>query len=89
MAFGVVDMEWTRRAFPNNAKWDYAFYVVETDGAHLGADAGSESLEVAAGTMPVSFAPPTFDDAQAMGEVAPPLSPLSVQDSRVLLRDLL
>eukprot|EP00290_Baffinella_frigidus_P013505 CAMPEP_0180145518 /NCGR_PEP_ID=MMETSP0986-20121125/17738_1 /TAXON_ID=697907 /ORGANISM="non described non described, Strain CCMP2293" /LENGTH=265 /DNA_ID=CAMNT_0022089951 /DNA_START=376 /DNA_END=1174 /DNA_ORIENTATION=- len=69
-AFGVVDVEWTTRTFPSNAKWDYGFYVVETSGAHLGTDAGSDSLEVAAGSMAVSFASPKFDDASAMGEGA-------------------
>ncbi|KAJ1476952.1 hypothetical protein T484DRAFT_1906998 [Baffinella frigidus] len=69
-AFGVVDVEWTTRTFPSNAKWDYGFYVVETSGAHLGTDAGSDSLEVAAGTPPLSFASPKFDDASAMGEGA-------------------
>lgn len=65
--FGVVDADWTVRSFPNNIPWDYGFYVVETEGAHLGADAGSDSLEVAAGSLAVSFAPPAHDDPTGMG----------------------
>jgi hypothetical protein len=57
-SFGVVDREWTTRTFPDNAAWDYAYYVVPTAGAHRGTAADSDSLEAAAGTLPVQFTPP-------------------------------
>ena len=61
-AFGVVDTNWTTRTFPNNIRWDYAYYVVEATGAHAGNGA-TESLEVAAGTLTIDFAnPPDHDD---------------------------
>lgn len=63
-AFGVVDREWTTRTFPDNVAWDYAYYVVPGAGAHSGS-AADASLEVAAGTLPVSFTPPAVDQADA------------------------
>jgi hypothetical protein len=32
--FGVVDVNWTTRSFPDNIPWDYAYYVVKDTGAH-------------------------------------------------------
>ena len=60
-SFGVVDRNWTTRTFPNNIAWDYAYYVVNDTGAHSGSSA-SDSLEVAAGALPVSFSIPYMDD---------------------------
>lgn len=60
-SFGVVDVNWTTRTFPDNAAWDYAFYVVNDSGAHLGT-ASSDSLDTAAGSLPVSFTPAYHDD---------------------------
>ena len=57
--YGVVDADWTTRTFPNNIPWDYGYYVVPTTGAHSGTSA-NESLEVAAGTLDVSFNAPTL-----------------------------
>jgi hypothetical protein len=54
----VVDTNWTIRQFPDNIPWDYGFYVVPTSGAHSGK-AANDSLEIAAGAMPISFDPPT------------------------------
>ena len=60
-SFGVVDTKWTTSVFPNNVRWDLAYYVVNNDGAHAGA--GSiEGLEEAAGALPISFLTPETDD---------------------------
>ncbi len=60
-SFGVVGVDWTTRTFPANKEWDYAYYVVNDEGAHLGA--GSVSiLDEAAGALPVSFVYPYHDD---------------------------
>ena len=55
-SWGVVDVNWTTRTFPNNIAWDYAFYVVADSGAHQGTAAASSALDSAAGSMAVSFA---------------------------------
>ncbi|WP_461516562.1 hypothetical protein [Porticoccus sp.] len=61
-SFGVVDDNWTNDTFPANIPWDYAYYVVPTIGAHsTGVAASSEELEVAAGSLPVSFAMPLYN----------------------------
>lgn len=58
--FGVVDVNWTTRTFPNNVHWDYAFYVVNDTGAHSpGLTAASDTLDAAVIPMDVSFAAPT------------------------------
>ena len=59
-SFGVVDTHWTGTTFPNNIAWDYAYYVVATEGAHtddpsLEVDPSLASLEVAAGTLAINF----------------------------------
>lgn len=56
-SFGVVDMNWTTRTFPDNIAWDYAFYVVNDSGAHsAGIDTSASAiLDDAAGSLPVSF----------------------------------
>jgi hypothetical protein len=61
-SFGVVDVNWTTRTFPDNVAWDYAFYVVNDSGAHQGSAASSDSLETAAHSLPVSFTQAYFDD---------------------------
>ncbi len=55
---GVVDSDWATRTWPNNIPWDYGYYVVPATGAHSGTVVSSDSLEVAAGTLPVSFEAP-------------------------------
>lgn len=61
-SFGVVDTDWTATTFPNNIPWDYAYYVVPDTGAHAGSGT-TESLEDAAGTLPINFTiPPNQDD---------------------------
>lgn len=58
-SYGVVDADWASRTFPDNIPWDYAYYVVPTAGAHsAGFTAASDSLEAAAGTLPLSFTAP-------------------------------
>ena len=55
--FGVVDVNWTTRTFPDNIPWDYAYYVVSDTGAHSGAGANG-ALDSIAGSLPISFLPP-------------------------------
>jgi len=62
-SIGVVDVNWTTRQFPANIEWDYAFYVVKDSGMHQGAAASSEMLDAAAGSMAISFAAPSVNDA--------------------------
>jgi hypothetical protein len=65
--YGVVDADWASRSWPDNIPWDYAFYVVPTTGAHTGTGS-NQSLESAAGTLPVSFsAPATGAFTHALG----------------------
>ncbi len=71
-SFGVVDVNWTTRKFPDNIEWDYAYYVVSNSGAHTaGFDAADESLMIAAGSLSVDFATPITDDAVTNGPGAP------------------
>ena len=65
-SFGVVDVNWTTRTFPDNIQWDYANYVVDDSDAHFGADASLKILDQAAGVLPVKLdADPVHDDGQA------------------------
>ena len=57
-SFGVVDVNYTATIFPNNNAWDYAFYVVSDTGAHTGTGVLDERLDVAAGSMVLSFSEP-------------------------------
>ena len=58
-SFGVVDVNWTTRTFPNNIPWDYAYYVVDDSGtgSHLGAGSNG-ALDVIAGSLSVQFTDP-------------------------------
>jgi hypothetical protein len=58
--FGVVDVNWTTRTFPDNIPWDYAFYVVSDAGRHSGTSVGNAALDVTAGSLAIQFAPPTI-----------------------------
>jgi len=51
-SFGVVDVNWTTRTFPDNIPWDYAYYVVNDSGAHSGAGTATV-LDSAVGSLPV------------------------------------
>jgi hypothetical protein len=65
--FGVVDVNWTTRTFPDNVAWDYAFYVVNDTGAHQGAAAPS-ALDAAVVTMGVQLTAPAVGSvAHALG----------------------
>lgn len=66
--YGVVDVNWTTRVFPDNIPWDYGFYVVPTSGRHTaGLTAADDSLEIAAGSLAVSFAAPANAYSWALG----------------------
>lgn len=61
-SFGVVDVNWTTRTFPDNVAWDYAYYVVPDTGAHTGAGGGASlALDATAGSLPISFDVPLFE----------------------------
>lgn len=62
VGFGVVDVDWATRKFPDNIEWDYAYYVVSDTGAHSGSAASSDALDVATGALAVDFTTPYFDD---------------------------
>jgi hypothetical protein len=70
-SFGVVDVDWTTRNFPDNIKWDYAYYVVEATGAHIGPTSVAESLKDATGSLSIDFTTPLHDDFTADGASAP------------------
>ena len=67
-SFGVVDVNWTTRKFPDNVAWDYAFYVVSDDAAahKAGVNAASDILDQAAGSLPLSFSAVFHDDPSAI-----------------------
>ena len=60
-SFGVVDVDWTTRTFPDNVAWDYAYYVFSNT-SHSGNGGGSGLvLDSAVTPISVSFATPNFD----------------------------
>ncbi len=66
--FGVVDVNWTTRTFPDNVHWDYAFYVVSDTGAHqAGSTTVSNVLDMAVVPMTINFSPPTSILTHALG----------------------
>lgn len=63
-SFGVVDVNWTTRKFPDNIAWDYAYYVVKDSGAHsAGYTTASDVLDTAAGSLTVNFGKVAHDDS--------------------------
>jgi len=52
--YGVVDVDWTTRKFPDNIPYDYAYYVVPDAGAHTG-NGTSGALDGTVGALPVNF----------------------------------
>jgi hypothetical protein len=65
-SFGVVDVNWTTRVFPDNIPWDYGFYVVADSGAHdPGINAAFESLDASVVELSVDFTSPAVDDGSA------------------------
>jgi hypothetical protein len=67
--FGVVDVNWTNRTFPDNVAWDYAYYVVGNSGAYTaGISTVSATLDAAVTPMTVSYtAPGVGGDTHALG----------------------
>ena len=64
-SFGVVDVNWTTRTFPDNVTWDYAYYVFN-DASHSGAGGGAGIvLDSTVTPIPISFAVPKFDVANS------------------------
>lgn len=61
-SFGVVDVDWTTRIFPDNIEWDFGYYVVSDNGAHAGTPSTSDSLDIAAGSLVISFTSPYVND---------------------------
>ncbi|MFM7127376.1 MAG: Ig-like domain-containing protein [Actinomycetota bacterium] len=51
-SFGVVDVNWSSRTWPNNIPWDYAYYVVDD------TSGGNGTLDSAAGSLTVDFTTP-------------------------------
>jgi hypothetical protein len=68
-SFGVVDVNWTTRTFPDNVHWDYAFYVVSNTGNHqTGIASASDTLDSAVTPMSIQFTAPTAGNvAYALG----------------------
>lgn len=68
-AFGVVDVNWTTRSFPDNIPWDYAYYVVPDSGAYApGLAIVSAALDGAVSPITVSFDPPAADVANSTSD---------------------
>ncbi len=59
-AFGVVDLDWTTRTFPDNIPWDFAYYVVDDSGAHSGTGTGG-ALDAAVSPLGIQFGVPATD----------------------------
>jgi len=67
-SFGVVDVNWTTRTFPDNVTWDYAYYVFN-DASHSGAGGGTGVvLDSTVTPIPISFAVPKFDVANSSSD---------------------
>jgi hypothetical protein len=67
-SFGVVDVNWTTRTFPDNVTWDYAYYVFSNT-SHSGAGGGSGLvLDSAVTPIPVSFSTPLFEVANSSND---------------------
>ena len=67
-SFGVVDVNWTTRTFPDNVTWDYAYYVFN-DTSHSGAGGGTGVvLDTSVTSIPISFQVPNFDVANSLSD---------------------
>ena len=65
-SYGVVDLQWTNKTFPNNVKWDYGFYVVSDSNAHTISSTKpvvSDALDSAAGALAITFGAVAHDVA--------------------------
>jgi hypothetical protein len=65
--FGVVDVNWTTRTFPDNVAWDYAYYVVDDSDAHTGTSANAQ-LDAAVTPIQISFQTPFFQVANSSSD---------------------
>jgi hypothetical protein len=64
--FGVVDVEYTKRSFPDNSQWDYAHYVVRDTGAHTaGFEIAGDALDVAVTPLTVNYGDPAVNAADS------------------------
>ncbi len=71
-SFGVVDIDWTTSVFPANIAWDYAYYVVDDEGAHsAGRNEADDSLASAAGTLSINFSSSPYIDDETPGDNSP------------------
>ncbi|WP_033197558.1 hypothetical protein [Moritella dasanensis] len=61
-AFGVVDRGWAQTTFPNNIKWDHAYYVVNDSDAHSGNTASSDILSDAVPALNINFIAPLHSE---------------------------
>lgn len=63
-AFGLVDVNWTTRTFPNNIAWDYAYYVVSDTAAHSPGitPTTTDALDEEAQSLAVNFTMPAMGD---------------------------
>jgi hypothetical protein len=67
-SFGVVDVNWTTRTFPDNVTWDYAYYVFD-DTSHSGSGGGTGVvLDSTVTAIPISFGVPNFDVANSSSD---------------------
>jgi hypothetical protein len=64
--FGVVDSDWTSRTWPDNIRWDYAYYVIPPSGYRNGTPTGPipdpKSLDDLGAKLDISFAAPSPGD---------------------------
>jgi hypothetical protein len=67
--FGVVDVNWTTRTFPDNVHWDYAFYAVNDTGAHqAGFTPGvSDVLDSAVSSLAIDYGSQSLVKTWAIG----------------------
>lgn len=60
-SFGVVATGW---ASSDPYDWDFGFYVVPDQGAHVGANSSSDALDEAVRVLSISFSAPSIEDGQ-------------------------
>jgi hypothetical protein len=61
-SFGVVDTNWTTSTFPDNIPWDYAYYVVDDSGAHIGSGSGGSLQSAVGGGLSINFSTRSASD---------------------------
>jgi hypothetical protein len=84
-AFGVVDVNWTTRTFPDNVAWDYAYYVVRDSGSHSGNGGSADVvLDSAVSPISISFNVPSFDVANSSSDYTTALGYSYDQDPKFM-----